>query len=218
MRVQLILGVMTSLLLAAAPATAPVVITVDTSEAPQLAAFGNTVQAVASEWYPKIAAALPSDGFTPPARIAIVFPKDFKGVANCSGDRIRASIDWFTRNPDDVGAFVHELTHAVQHYTKGDRPGWLTEGIADYVRFYLYEPESKRPHPNPAKSKYSDSYRTTAHFLNWAQTTYDPKLVEKLNAACREARYSDALWTQSTGKNLEELGEEWKKSLVAGGK
>jgi hypothetical protein len=103
--------------------------------------------------------------------------------------------------------------HVVQSYRRGPRPGWLVEGIADYIRFFRYEPESARPHPNPTRAKYSDSYRTTGHFLNWAQTKYDKDLVIKLNTACREAKYAEGLWKEYTGKTLEELGAEWKESL-----
>ena len=194
-------------------ATQPAVITIDTSDAPELAAFGERVKLVADEWYPKIVAALPSDGFVPASKISITFRKDYDGVAYAAGDRIVASAKFFQQHPDDLGAFVHELVHVVQNYKGGKRPGWLTEGIADYIRFYPYEPENKRPRPDPAKAKYDDSYRTSAAFLDWAQRTYDPRLVVKLNEACRTGKYSPELWQQYTGKTLEQLGEAWKASL-----
>lgn len=194
-------------------APAPAVITIDTSKAPEFAEYAVKVQALSDEWYPKIAEMLPSDGFVPPRTVTIVFDPEYKGVAACWGDRIVCSTKWFGERPEDIGAIVHELVHVVQSYKGGERPGWLTEGIADYVRWFVYEPESARPKPNPEKSSHSDSYRTTGHFLNWAQNTYDKDLVVKLNAACREARYSEDLWKESTGKTLEELGAEWKESL-----
>jgi hypothetical protein len=192
---------------------AAVRIDVDTSDAPELEAYGKKVKAVGEEWYPKIAALLPSDGYTPPDRVTIVFRKDYKGVAAASGKRITCAVKWFTDHPDDLGAIVHELAHIVQQYPRGRKPGWLVEGIADHVRFFNYEPADQRPHPNAERAKYTDSYRTTAHFLNWAQAAYDPKLVVKLNAACRERRYTDEIWKELTGKSADELGEEWKKSL-----
>lgn len=197
-----------------APTTGPATITIDTSKAPDFEAYGKQVQAVADEWYPKIVAMLPSEGYVAPDKVRIVFDPDYKGVAAASGGRIVAATKWFGERPEDLGAFVHELVHVVQRYGHGERPGWLTEGIADYIRFFHYEPESARPHPNPEKSKYSDSYRTSGHFLDWTQRTYDKDLVVKLNAACREARYSDELWKEYTGKTLEELGAEWKQSLA----
>jgi hypothetical protein len=105
------------------------------------------------------------------------------------------------------------LTHVVQAYHKGNVPGWLTEGIADYIRWFKYEPQSKRPHPNPDKAKYSDSYRTSAAFLNWAAETYDKDLVVKINAACRRGEYNEELWKKYTGRTLAELGDAWIESL-----
>ena len=87
------------------------------------------------------------------------------------------------------------------------------EGIADQIRWFVYEPESARPKPNPQRANYNDSYRTTGHFLNWTQEKYNDELVVKLNAACRQGKYSPAIWEELTGKSLEDLGAEWKQSL-----
>lgn len=193
-------------------------ITVDTTDAPEMAEYAKKVQAVADEWYPKLAALLPSDGYTAPQKVTITFKKDYKGVAATMGDRIVCATKWFTEHPEDLGAIVHELAHVVQRYRGGQRqqrpPGWLVEGIADYVRFFHYEPAKARPRPDPRRAKYTDSYRTSAHFLDWAQATYDKDLVIKLNAACREGKYSDEIWKQLTGKTADEMGEAWKASLA----
>jgi hypothetical protein len=201
----------------AEPPRAAAKIEVDTSDTPELADFGKKVQDVADKWYPIIAENLPSGGFTPPAHVTIVFRKDYKGVAGTNGDRITAAAGYFDKHQDDVGAFVHELTHVVQTYHVKNVPGWLTEGIADYIRWFKYEPASKRPHPNPDKARYSDSYRTSAHFLNWAAENYDKDLVVKINAACRKGQYSEELWKTYTGKPLGELSDAWKESLRKGG-
>src|SRR4051812_25754142 len=132
-----------------AEAGAAVQIDVDTSDAPELEAYGKKVKAVSEEWYPKIAALLPSDGYTPPDHVTIVFRKDYKGVAAASGNRVVCAVKWFTDHPDDVGAVVHELVHVVQQYPRGHKPGWLVEGIADQIRFFHYEPAEQRPHPKP---------------------------------------------------------------------
>ena len=107
---------------------------------------------------------------------------------------------------------VHELTHVVQAYPKYD-PVWLVEGIADYVRFFHFEPEANRPHPDPKKANCRDSYRTTAAFLDWAVRRYDPDLVRKLDRALKAGTYSDDLFRQSTGKPLDQLNAEWVASL-----
>lgn len=194
-------------------------IVVDTNEAPELEEYGKRIQALGEEWYPIIVAKYPSEGFTPAKEVFITFKKDYRGVAAAGGRRITASVKYFKDKPDDLGAFVHELVHVVQAYRRGPRdgrnprPGWLVEGIADHFRFFQYEPVTNRPRPNPDRAKHTDSYRTSAHFLNWAQETYDKGLVVKLNTACRESKYSEELWKQYTGKTLEELGAEWKESL-----
>jgi len=199
---------------ASRPASRPAAkIVVDTSDAPEMAEYGRKVQALSEEWYPKLIELLPSDGFTAPDTVTITFRKDYKGVAEASGNRIKCAVKWFTDHPEDLGAVVHELVHVVQQYRRGNRPGWLVEGIADYLRFFHYEPVKARPRPNPARAKHTDSYRTTGAFLDWAQRTYDKDLVVKLNTACREARYDEALWKEYTGKTLDELGQAWLESL-----
>jgi hypothetical protein len=153
-----------------------------------------------------------SDGFEPPRRVTIVF-KHTDGVAATSRDTITCAAKWFIEHPDDVGAIVHELVHVVQSYHRGHTPGWLVEGMADYIRWFEYEPANKRPHPSPKRAKYNDSYRTTAAFLDWARAKYNSHLVTELNAACRAGNYRDSIWEQLTGKSIETLGDEWVQSL-----
>ncbi|HWE01164.1 MAG TPA: basic secretory protein-like protein [Tepidisphaeraceae bacterium] len=196
------------------PAKPAATIVFDTSEAPEMADFARKAQVAADEWYPRIVEKLPSPNFVPADHISVVFKPDYKGVAATSGDRITCSVKWFTSHPDDVGAIVHELTHVVQAYKKPGTPGWLIEGIADYIRWFNYEPISARPHPKADKARYDASYRTTAAFLDWASRTYDKDLVAKLNAAAREGRYSENVWKEITGKTVQDLGHEWKESLA----
>ncbi len=187
-------------------------IVVDTTAVPEMAAYGKRVKKVAEQWYPKIINMLPGDGFEAPRRVTIVF-KEMEGVAYTQNDQITCSAKWFKERPEDVGAVVHELAHVVQHYTTVPRPGWLVEGIADYVRWFVYEPETARPHPKAGKAHYDGSYRTSAAFLDWAQRTYDPQLIVKLNTACRSGIYTNEVWKTATGKSMEELGKEWEAGL-----
>ena len=196
------------------PATRPaVVITFDTAKAPDMADFAARAHKVADDWYPKIAALLPSDGFTPPTQVTVTFDPAYKGVAACSGTKIVCNPAFYRDHPDDVGSIVHELVHVVQGYGYGDRPTWLVEGIADQIRWFVYEPAEKRSKLDPDKARYDASYQTSGAFLDWAQRTYDPRLVADLNAACRAGEYDRAIWKTLTGKSLEELGTEWKASL-----
>jgi hypothetical protein len=49
--------------------------------------------------------------------------------------------------------------------------------------------------------------------LNWVTQTYDKNIVRKLNAAARQGKYNEELWKEATGRTVQELGDEWKKSL-----
>jgi len=197
-------------------------ITFDYSQAPELKDWvENTLKPTCVKWYPIIVGMLPSDGYQAPKKFSVVFRNDYRGVAATGGTRVVCAIDWFSRNlkGEAAGAVVHELVHVVQQYRGargGNRnPGWLVEGLADWIRWFNYEPESARPHPRPDRANYNDSYRTTGHFLDYVVKKYDKDLIRKLNSAMREGKYTDQIWKDATGKTLEELGQEWKQSLTA---
>ncbi len=83
------------------------------------------------------------------------------------------------------GAIVHEMVHVVQSYYKrergsreGPRLAGSSEGIPDYIRWFLYEPESKGAvltKQARANAKHDASYRVTANFLDWVIRTHDPQ-------------------------------------------
>lgn len=58
-------------------------------------------------------------------------------------------------------------------------------------------------------------YRVTANFLNYVVEHYDKEkqLITKLNAACRQGKYTDEIWKELTGKPLAELDDEWKTAV-----
>jgi len=60
-------------------------------------------------------------------------------------------------------------------------------------------------------------YRVSANFLNYVVQNYgkDCDLLAKVNAACRQGKYTDDLWKELTGKSLQELNEQWKTALQA---
>src|SRR5882724_8065287 len=204
-------------------------ITIDTSETPNVTDWSHKELApMAREWYPKIVKLLPSQGFEAPKSLSITFIKDMRGVANTGGTRIRCAGEWFSRNlkGEGVGAVFHEMVHVVQQYGRARRanpdapraPGWLVEGIPDYIRWFIYEPQShgaEITRRNISRARYDASYRITANFLNWVIQTYAKDLVRSLNAAIRDGKYSEELWKESTGHTLQDLGDEWKKGVEA---
>ena len=144
--------------------------------------------------------------------VKLFFEKNNKGVAATLGSSVMISADWVRKHPDDFGMIIHELTHVIQSYPKY-RQIWLVEGIADYVRYFVFEPQKKLGPIDPAQASYRDGYRTTAQFLAWVSKTYDAELVKKLNAALRESRYDDRLFLDYTGRSLDALWAEFVRSL-----
>ncbi|MFT3788426.1 MAG: basic secretory protein-like protein [Tepidisphaeraceae bacterium] len=179
------------------------------------------LEPVVREWYPKIVKMLPSEGYHAPRKFTIQFKIDDKpgaAPAYAGGNRVTVNLHWAEREKDReaVGAVVHEMVHVVQQYKFGSRrsPFWLQEGIPDYIRWYLYEPEKNGARIRDAsKANYDKAYRVSANFLNYVTNKYDKDLVQKVNAAVRQGRYSDELFKTLTGKTLEELNDEWKKQL-----
>jgi hypothetical protein len=174
--------------------------------------WGEKVVRICEGAYPMINDELKSDGFKPATQITMTLKKDYRGVAATGGSRITGSAKFFQDHPDDVGAMVHETVHVVQRYRTRNNPGWLVEGIADYVRFFKFEP-GKIGRINPDRAKYNGSYRVTAAFLNYATEKYDKELVKKLNKAMRDGEYKEDLWKEYTKKTVQELDEEWRASL-----
>lgn len=193
----------------------------DTTETPQLKPWVDSkLKPICVEWYPKIIDMLPSEGFEPAKRVTIQFDRDMDGVAFAAGSAIHCGARWFEDNLEGeaAGAVVHELAHVVQRYgrNRGSRnnPGWLVEGIADYVRWFVYEPKVLRAPPDPEKAKYTDSYHTTASFLDFLVKAGHADVVKSLNAAMRDGTYSPAVWERAAGGTVDELWEQYIKSLT----
>lgn len=204
--------------------------TLDATAAPDLLEWSETkLRPVVQEWYPKLVALLPGEGFEAATQITLRFRNDLGGTpASAGGNRVNLNADWFRRElqREALGSVVHELVHVVQDYGRARRgnpgaartPGWLVEGIADYIRWFLYEPGTRGAEitaRNFDRAKYDASYRITANFLNWVTETHDRELVRKLNAAARAGKYAEALWLEYTGRTLAQLGEDWRNACQA---
>ncbi|RZL97051.1 MAG: secretory protein [Pedobacter sp.] len=143
-------------------------------------------------------------------KVNFVIDTGYKGVAATARGKIMYSPVYFKQNPGDIDVVTHEVMHVIQSYGRRSGPGWLTEGIADFVRYKFGVdnagagwslPEYKSTH------KYTDSYRITARFLAWLENHGNKGLVKKLDANLRGRTFTSAIWQIETGKNLDEL---WK--------
>ena len=189
----------------------PVEFTVDVRDAPEMKEWAEKAARICEQQYAMINEELKDDRFQPPRRVPIRLKK-MDGIAYASGGRITGSVAYFREHPDDFGALVHETVHVVQSYRVPDNPGWLVEGIADYVRFIKYEP-GKLGRIDPTRARYDDSYRVTAAFLAYLSEKYDKDIVRKLNKMMREGEYKKEVFSKWTGKTLEQLGADWRATL-----
>lgn len=194
------------------PAT--IKIAVNSGEVPELNDWMVKAAQTAADFYPTIVRELGDAGYTPPASVDFIVKKDEKGVAYTRGHTIVMAPAWFKAHPDDVGAIVHEMCHVVQSYHHRNTPGWVVEGLADYVRWFKFEPVEKRPRVDPRRAKYTDSYRTTAAFFDWIVREKDPTFARRLNEACRAGQYSPELFTKFAGASVDDLWQGFIASLT----
>jgi hypothetical protein len=204
-------------------------VVVDVSDSPESKAWADRAKALVESWYGKVTELLatgdkdPVTGkpsgkaFVSPKEIRLVFKKTADVPAYASGGTITVNGSWIAQRPDDLGMVVHELVHVVQQYPNSrTKPGWLVEGIADYIRWWRYEPElhagSGRTTIDKEKAKYTDSYRTTAMWLAWCSRKYDMRLVPALDKALREGKDPIPRFAELTGKSPDGL---WKEFVAA---
>ena len=132
----------------------------------------------------------------------------FKGVAGAGGGQVVFNPDWFKKHPGDIDVVTHEVMHIVQDYGNTNGPGWLTEGIADYVRFKFGVDNQGANWSLPVfkpTQHYDNAYRITARFLNWMEVNGNQGIVVKLDSAMRSNTYKESIWKELSGKTIDEL-------------
>ncbi len=148
-------------------------------------------------------------------KVTFIIDPAYDGVAATGGDVVRFNPEWFHKHPGDIDVVTHEMMHIVQAYGETDAPGWITEGIADYVRYKMGVDNAganwKLPDYN-AKQNYDNAYRITARFFVWIEQHYDKEFVKQLDAVMRKHTYKDDFAKQHTGKTFSELWEEYSKN------
>ena len=200
----------------------------DSSESPDLHEWAKVhLMPVMEDWYPKIIEMIPVEGYTPPdtinftMKLATTLPGHAQGVpAFASGNNVTLNANFMRdqQGGEAVGCAIHEIVHVVQFgspggSTRGQRPPtWVTEGVADYIRWFLFEPQAKGAEitrRNFASANYDSSYRVTANFFDYVIKNHEKDLMKKLNLSTHKG-YAADLWKEWTGKSAEELNEAWK--------
>ena len=183
---------------------------VDTRDAVDLVDFHATLPGVLREHYPKIVDIVGVEGAALPDKIRFSFRPGIK-VPAYAGRGIVMSADWFRKRPGDLGCAIHELAHIVQRYPNFQgKPGWLVEGIADYVRHKVGLDDGWRiPQKYRESFRYTSGYGVTAAFLVFVETHHDRDLVATMNRALKAKSYTPELWQTCTGKPLDELWQDF---------
>ena len=145
-------------------------------------------------------------------RVIFIIDPGYNGVAATSGAIVRYNPGWMRDNPNDIDVVTHEVMHIVQGYPHNAGPGWITEGIADYVRATLGVDNEGAGWSMPAfndKQHYENAYRVTARFFVWIEKSKKKGFVQALDAAMRTHSYTPAFWQSHTGKTVDELWKEY---------
>ena len=151
------------------------------------------------------------------AKKEVLFVVDtaYKAVAEASGGRILFSAGYMKKNNTDVDVVTHEGMHVVQEYGYGSGPVWLTEGIADYVRYKFGYDNIGSKWSLPAfsdKHSYKNSYRITARFFVWLEENVKKGIIKTLDDQLRRKVYTENSWKEITGQTLDELWSSYAKS------
>lgn len=151
-----------------------------------------------------------------PRVVTFEIDPEYNGVAATSNDKVVFSAKYMSAHPNDIDVVTHEVMHIVQAYgQRSGMPGWVTEGIADYVR-YAYGVNNAgagwRLPEFSEKQHYQNSYRVTARFFAWLELKHKG-IVKKLDQAGRDKTYEKgAVWQKLTGKTIDELWSEYSKN------
>lgn len=146
--------------------------------------------------------------------VLFVIDTAYKAVAEASGNRILFSAYYMETHPTDIDVVTHETMHIVQGYGYSAGPVWLTEGIADYVRYKYGVDNVGSKWSLPAyneKQSYKNSYRITARFFAWLEQNVKPGLIATLDQQLRAHQYSEQSWKNLTGKTVDELWSDYAK-------
>ncbi|KAK8090747.1 hypothetical protein PG994_000252 [Apiospora phragmitis] len=166
----------------------------------------------------------------PPTRSVTLILRPMGGVAYTTGidldddhKEIHLSLEYVAginpagrRTHEITGVLTHELVHCHQWNGQGAAPGGLIEGIADWVRLQcgLAPPHWKKERA----AKWDAGYQHTAYFLEYLEGRFGKGTVRKLNEKLRAEKYEEkAFWTGTLGRPVEQLWEDYGKTLQAKG-
>lgn len=149
------------------------------------------------------------------SEVTFVIDTAYKAVAEASNARVLFSPSWFGKKPGDIDVVTHEVMHIVQDYGSNSGPWWVTEGIADYVRYTYGVDNAGADWTLPAYKagqKYDQGYRITARFFVWLEKNGYPNFVKTMDKNMRAHTYTESIWKDITKKSLDELWTAYEAS------
>jgi hypothetical protein len=150
-----------------------------------------------------------------PHEVVFVTDTAYGGVAEASGNRILFSTKYMKSHPTDIDVVTHEGMHLVQGYGYGSGPVWLTEGIADFIRYKFGVDNIGSKWTMPAlnartnEKKYENSYRITARFFEWIDQKVKPGMIVAIDKELRNHTYTKDTWVALSGKTIDELWDAY---------
>jgi hypothetical protein len=150
-----------------------------------------------------------------PKEVVFVIDTAYKGVAATSDAKVVFNPIYMENHPEDIDVVTHEVMHIVQGYGYSSGPVWLTEGIADYVRnkFGVSNAGANWSMPDYKQGQsYENSYRITARFFTWIDKKVKSGTIKKIDQSLRAHTYKASLWSELTGKNLDELWADYAEN------
>lgn len=147
-------------------------------------------------------------------RVYFIVDPTYDGVAYSFGDVVVFSYKYMEGNPNDGDVAVHEIMHKIQAAYQGSVPGWLTEGIADYVRdrFGIDDPDRWSLPDYASDQNYDGSYGITGRYLKWIEKHKRKDFVRELNDALIEGVNYRNFWVQKLGSSMETVWDEYAKN------
>ena len=175
----------------------------------QLQAWTETLKTRIPLWWPVLTTALSSPDYTPTDHVTLAFYRIDIAGAPAATTGTTVDVDpWKLivrlHNPDAFGMVAHELVHVVQAYRPSATPGWLTEGIADYMRYYVLLPNDPGRYFDPQGLTEKTGYQPTAGMLDWVEKSH-PGAVQKINQTMRQGGDGAATLATITGADPDAL-------------
>jgi len=187
-----------------------ITVILNTEEVPNLTGWGDVSKKIIEDWNSNVLDLLGMLHTNGEDTVFLTLKNLEEGIAWTDGNKIEVTSFWIQKKPDDFGLIVHELVHVHQAYPQFE-PGWVTEGIADYIRWGFYEEKPLTWFPiNESVDGYKNSYQITGGFFLWLEQFIEEGLVKRLNLAMKTETYTDDLFESMTHIPLPDL---WKQYL-----